>query len=97
MFDESKHWTKPLEEAVKKLVLLDGTPRLFIWIDGDKVHFEDHYQKDQKDVVLIYNFSKNFVSSVDKEDKILIRLLGKNHLKTLVTFMNATFIPNIIE
>jgi hypothetical protein len=50
-----------------------------------------------KDVVLIYNFSKNFVSSVDKEDKILIRLLGKNHLKTLVTFMNSTFIPNIIE
>lgn len=32
MFDESKHWIKPLEEAVRKLVLLDGSPKLFIWI-----------------------------------------------------------------
>lgn len=79
------------------MILLDGSPKLFIWIENDKVHFEDSYEKDDKDVCLIYNFSKNFVSSVDKEDKILIRLLGKNHLKTLVAFMNSTFIPNIIE
>lgn len=79
------------------MILLDGSPKLFIWIENDKVHFEDTCEKDDKDVCLIYNFSKNFVSSVDKEDKILIRLLGKNHLKTLVAFMNSTFIPNIIE
>lgn len=50
-----------------------------------------------KDVVFVYNFSKNFVSSVDKEDKIIVRGLSKNHLKVLVNFMNSTFIPNIIE
>ena len=37
------------------------------------------------------------MSSVDKEQKVLIELIGKNHLKTLVNFMNNTFIPNIIE
>lgn len=48
-------------------------------------------------MVLIYNFSKNFVSIVDKEEKILIRLLEKNHLITLVDFMNHEFIPKIVE
>lgn len=48
-------------------------------------------------MALICNFSPNYVSSVDKEQKVLIELIGKNHLKTLVNFMNNTFIPNIIE
>lgn len=47
--------------------------------------------------MLLYNFSKNYVSAVDKEEKILIRLIGKNHLKTLVNFMNTVFIPNILD
>ena len=32
MFDETKHWTKPFEEAVRKVLLLDGTNKLFVWI-----------------------------------------------------------------
>lgn len=32
MFDDSKHWSKPLEEAVKKLILLDGSPKLYVWV-----------------------------------------------------------------
>jgi hypothetical protein len=40
MFDESKHWTKPFEEAVQKLVLLEGSNKLFVWIEDDKVCFE---------------------------------------------------------
>lgn len=40
MFDESKHWNKNLEEAVQKLILLDGSPKLFIWVADDKVYFE---------------------------------------------------------
>lgn len=33
MFDESKHWTKPLEEALKKLVLQEpACSKIFIWL-----------------------------------------------------------------
>ena len=40
MFDESKHWTKPLEEAVKKLCLLESMcSRLFVWISNDETIF----------------------------------------------------------
>lgn len=39
MFDESKHWTKPLEQAIKKVILRDQTVKLYIWIDGDKVEY----------------------------------------------------------
>lgn len=97
MFDETKHWTKALEEAVRRVLLLDGTNKIFVWIDDDVVFFKDAYVVGDKDVALIYNFSQNYVSSVDKAEKLLIRLIGKNHLKTLVDFMNLTFIPNIIE
>lgn len=97
MFDESKHWVKPLEEAVRKLILLDGSPKLYVWVIDDKVDFADAYKGGHDNVVLIYNFSHNYVSSVDKEEKILIKLLAKNHLKALVNFMNNTFIPQIIK
>ena len=82
---------------MRKLILLDGTPKLFIWITDDKVDFAETYKGMEKDAVLVYNFSKNYVSAVDKEEKILIRHVGKNHLKCLVNFMNNTFIPQIIK
>jgi hypothetical protein len=40
MFDESKHWTKPLEDAVKKLCLLESMcSKLFVWISNDETRF----------------------------------------------------------
>lgn len=97
MFDEGKHWIKTFEEAVRKVILLDGTNKLFAWIENDEIFFKDSYEGGEKDVVLICNFSPNYVTSVDKEQKMLIELIGRNHLKSLVNFMNSTFIPNIIE
>ena len=63
----------------------------------DKVEFSDTFKGGDRDIVLIYNFSKNYVSSADKEQKLLIRPIGKNHLKALVNFMNNTFIPQIVK
>ena len=82
---------------MRKLILLDESPKLFIWITDDHVHFSENYVGGEKDVVLVYNFSKNYVSGADKQDKVLIKHIGKNHLKSLVNFMNNTFIPQIIR
>lgn len=81
---------------MRKLILRDGLIKLFIWVKEDVLYFNEN-TTDYDDAVVIFNFSKNYVSNVDKEDKILIRYLGKNQLKTLVSFMNSTFIPNIMN
>ena len=64
MFDEGKHWIKTFEEAVRKVILLDGTNKLFAWIENDEIFFKDSYEGGEKDVVLICNFSPNYVTSV---------------------------------
>lgn len=39
-FDESKHWTKALEEQVKNLCLVENMcSKLFVWVTEDEVKF----------------------------------------------------------
>jgi len=51
----------------------------------------------QQDTVLVFNFGKEPVSIFDIEKKILVRKIEKNHLKSLVSFMNSIFIPSIMD
>ena len=83
---------------MRKILLLDGGNKLYVGIKDDVICYQNTFEEgEERDMVVIYNFSPNYVSSVDKEQKVLIELLGKNHLKCLVQFMNSTFIPTIIE
>ncbi len=48
-------------------------------------------------MALLYNFATDVVLVKDLEMKILIRLVQKNKLKSLLTFMNTVFIPSIMN
>ncbi len=39
MFDEAKHWNKELETIIKNIILLREEPKLFVWIEKDKLYF----------------------------------------------------------
>jgi len=49
------------------------------------------------DTAMVFNFSKDTVSILDVDRKMLVRLVQKNHLKSLVNFMNTIFIPSIMD
>ena len=89
MFDE-KHWTKELEEEVIRLCLGEELcSKLFIWINGESVAWSREVPKEIiGDTALVFNFSNGPVSMVDMEQKIMVREVKKNHLKSLVLFMN---------
>jgi dynein heavy chain len=99
MFDESKHWTKPLEDAVKSLCLAEiMCSKLFVWICEDETKFSTEVPHEiATDTAIIFNFSKDIVTAYDFERKILVRKIEKNHLKSLVGFMNTIFIPAIMN
>lgn len=48
-------------------------------------------------MAVIYNFSSGIVTLRELDMKILIRLVQKNRLKSLLTFMNTVFIPSIMN
>lgn len=48
-------------------------------------------------MAVIYNFSTDVLTAKDLEMKMLIRLVQKNRLKSLLTFMNSIFIPSIMN
>lgn len=48
-------------------------------------------------MALIFNFGREVVTAYDVENKILVRKVEKNHLKSLVSFMNTIFIPAIMN
>ena len=97
MFDSSKHWTPALEEAVKRLCLLDEFGlKLFVWISEDHVYFETEVPKGiSYDTAVIFKVCKEELIELD-ESKLIVRKIEKNHLKSLLNFMNHMFIPTIM-
>lgn len=51
----------------------------------------------ETDMAVLYNFSTDIVTAKDLDMKLLIRLIQKNKLKSLLTFMNTVFIPSIMN
>ena len=50
LFDEHKHWTKPLEEAVKDICLISNDNfKLFVWLQGEDVHWSTDIPHEIKD------------------------------------------------
>lgn len=70
---------------------------MFIWIQNDKVFHSDELDPLQEsDSAIIFNFSPEPITVQNMEFKILIKLVQKNHLKSLLSFMNNAFIPSIM-
>lgn len=49
------------------------------------------------EVAILYNFSMEILTVKDLEMKLLVRLMQKNKLKSLLSFMNTVFIPSIMN
>jgi hypothetical protein len=48
-------------------------------------------------MAVIINFANHVVTTRDLDVKVLIKLIQKNRLKSLLTFMNTIFIPCIMN
>ena len=67
-----------------------------MWICDDKVYFETEVPKGIiYDTAVIFKISKEELTELD-ESKIIVRKIEKNHLKSLLNFMNNIFIPTIM-
>jgi nucleoside diphosphate kinase len=98
MFDSAKHWTADLEQEVKRLCLLEEIGlKLFVWVNQDKVCYDQEVPRGITiDTAVIFKVTPEELISLD-ESKIIVRKIEKNHLKSLVGFMNSTFIPTIMN
>lgn len=98
-FDENKHWNKTLEEAIRKLCLAENLcSKLFVWIESEEVRFSNEVPHEIiHDTALVFNLGKEPVKAFEVDRKVLVRPVQKNHLKSLVSFMNSAFIPSIME
>ena len=98
MFDSSKHWTAALEQEVKRLCLLDEFGlKIFIWVSEDQVFFDSEVPRGiAHDTAVIFKISKEELTELD-DSKLIVRKIEKNHLKSLLSFMNNMFIPTIMS
>lgn len=98
MFDSNKHWNGALEEEVKRLCILEEAGlMLFISIEKDAVKFTPNVPLEIKeDTAVVIKLTSECITQLDIETKILVRKIEKNHLKSLVSFMNNLFIPTIM-
>ena len=82
---------------MKRLCLLDEFGlKLFVWVCDDQVFFETEVPKGiTYDTAVIFKISKEELTELD-DSKILVRKIEKNHLKSLLNFMNNLFIPTIM-
>ena len=98
MFDEAKHWGRDIENTIRRIILLKDDPKLFVWIENDKLYYSKEADVSlQIDMAILYNFSTDIVTFRDLDMKILIRQIQKNKLKSLLNFMNTVFIPTIMN
>lgn len=74
------------------------TFKLFVWLEGDETRWSSEIpHRIEHETAVLLNFGKQEIHSYDVETKMYVRRVEKNHLKSLVTFMNNTFIPSIMS
>ena len=82
---------------MKRLCLLDDIGlKLFVWINQDQVFFDTDVPRGITiDTAVIFKITREELTHLD-ESKIIVRKIEKNHLKSLLQFMNNMFIPTIM-